>query len=98
VLIRRRPPGGLLGGMWELPGTPWQPAPWGEAALAHAPVAGLPWRAVPGVARHGFTHRALTLAVWAAAAPAGLPGEWRERAATRAVLPTAIRKALDLVG
>ncbi len=39
VLLRRRPPSGLLGGMMELPGTDWREAPWGEdEALALAPM------------------------------------------------------------
>lgn len=62
VLLRRRPPAGLLGGMLELPGTPWREAPWGEAeALAHAP-APVAWRQA-GTVRHVFTHFALDLAV-----------------------------------
>ena len=50
VLLRRRPPRGLLGGMLELPGTPWRDAPWADAeALALAPLPGLDWKRVPGV-------------------------------------------------
>ena len=38
VLLRRRPPEGLLGGMLELPGTEWRGEPWTEReALLHAP-------------------------------------------------------------
>ncbi len=62
VLLRRRPPAGLLGGMLELPGTPWREAPWGEReALAHAP-ARTRWSGA-GTVRHVFTHFALDLAV-----------------------------------
>ena len=62
VLLRRRPPQGLLGGMLELPGTPWRDLPWGEEeALAHAP-ARTAWD-VAGTVRHVFTHFALDLAV-----------------------------------
>ena len=69
VLLRRRPPRGLLGGMTELPGTPWRDAPWPEAeALALAPAAA-GWRHA-GVAEHGFTHFALRLDVYAATLPA----------------------------
>lgn len=68
VLLRRRPPRGLLGGMAELPGTPWREARWGEAeSLAHAPAAAS-WRPA-GEVRHGFTHFALTLRVLAARLP-----------------------------
>lgn len=62
VLLRRRPPEGLLGGMLELPGTPWREQPWSEAeTLVHAPAA-VPWSDV-GTVRHVFTHFALHLAV-----------------------------------
>ncbi len=65
VLLRRRPERGLLGGMTELPGTPWREPPWGEAELlAHAPQpAG--WRRL-GEVRHVFTHFELRLQVFAA--------------------------------
>ncbi len=65
VLLRRRPPSGLLGGMLELPGTPWREGVWAEAeALAHAPQAAA-WRAA-GEALHEFTHFKLRLSVYAA--------------------------------
>ncbi len=69
VLLRRRPPSGLLGGMTELPGTPWRARPWPEAeALAHAPMpAG--WRRIAEV-RHGLTHFELRLSVYVARVPA----------------------------
>jgi A/G-specific adenine glycosylase len=68
VLLRRRPPRGLLGGMTELPGTPWRAERWTEAeALAHAPMAAA-WRAA-GTVRHGFTHFELHLALYAATVP-----------------------------
>ena len=65
VLLRRRPPHGLLGGMTELPGTAWRDTAWAvEEALRHAPVRA-DWRRV-GEVRHGFTHFALRLEVFAA--------------------------------
>jgi A/G-specific adenine glycosylase len=98
VLLRRRPAGGLLGGMWELPGTPWREGEAWEAAeaLLHAPLPGLDWAALPGEARHGFTHRDLTLRGFAAAAPAVAAGEFRPRGEAEAILPSALRKALAL--
>jgi A/G-specific adenine glycosylase len=69
VLLRRRPPGGLLGGMTELPGTPWREAAWDQAeaeALAPMPAA---WREA-GQVRHVFTHFELLLNVYAARVPA----------------------------
>jgi A/G-specific adenine glycosylase len=65
VLLRRRPPNGLLGGMTELPGTPWRDTPFAahEAALA-APMPASWQRA--GKVRHVFTHFELFLDVYAA--------------------------------
>ena len=77
LLVRRRPERGLLGGMLELPGTPWRPSgpgtgapdgtggagPWSlETALAHAPLEGPGWR-LRGTVTHVFTHFRLELAV-----------------------------------
>ncbi len=69
VLLRRRPKHGLLGGMVELPGTPWRPEPWSaDEARAHAPMR-LDWRPA-GQVRHGFTHFELVIDLLAARAPA----------------------------
>jgi A/G-specific adenine glycosylase len=65
VLLRRRPEKGLLGGMTELPGTPWRGEPWeGAAWQAHAPMPA-DWRAL-GEVRHVFTHFELRIALFAA--------------------------------
>jgi len=65
VLLRRRPPDGLLGGMTELPGTEWRAMPWDAAeALARAPMPAV-WRGV-GEVRHGFTHFELSITLFAA--------------------------------
>jgi len=56
VLLRRRPDEGLLGGMVEVPTTPWRDHAWMlDEALAHAPLSA-PWTLLPGDVRHGFTH------------------------------------------
>jgi A/G-specific adenine glycosylase len=99
-LVRRRPPEGLLGGMLELPGTPWREAGWNAAeALAHAPLPGVGWRAPPGEARHGFTHFELRMTLLAArhdaAAPEGFG--WMAPDAARAAMPTVMRKLLALL-
>jgi A/G-specific adenine glycosylase len=63
VLLRRRPEQGLLGGMIEVPSTPWRTTPWTLAeAVRSAPVAAA-WSPLPGAVRHGFTHFQLELAV-----------------------------------
>ncbi len=68
LLLRRRPPSGLLGGMAELPGTEWRAAPWDEAeSLAHAPMVA-DWRHA-GEVRHGFTHFELRISLFAATVP-----------------------------
>ncbi len=65
VLLRRRPPHGLLGGMTELPGTAWRAEPWdGAEALTHAPMPAI-WR-FAGQVRHGFTHFELHIDLYAA--------------------------------
>jgi A/G-specific adenine glycosylase len=100
VLLRRRAEAGLLGGMMEVPSTEWRETPWNakEAGVA-APVTA-PWRPLPGVVRHGFTHFRLELEVWAAtAAPAtdraasGATARWiRPQELDAAALPTLMRK------
>ena len=65
VLLRRRPPSGLLGGMVELPGTGWTTEKWTEAdAMAHAPMP-VEWRPA-GRVKHVFTHFELTIDLLAA--------------------------------
>ncbi|MDE2516243.1 MAG: A/G-specific adenine glycosylase [Rhodospirillales bacterium] len=74
VLLRRRAPEGLLGGMSELPGTPWRAAAWSDAeALAHAPAASAWTKA--GAIRHVFTHFELHLTVFVARIGAINPDE-----------------------
>jgi A/G-specific adenine glycosylase len=98
VLLRRRPERGLLGGMLEIPGTPWRADPWQMTeAMAYAPLAGLDWRALAGEARHGFTHRDLTMRLMAARMdelPQGALALPMQAAA--AALPTAMRRLLEL--
>ena len=63
VLLRRRPEKGLLGGMTEIPSTPWRSEPWAlEEAIRIAPAA-TDWTRLPGTVRHGFTHFRLELAI-----------------------------------
>jgi A/G-specific adenine glycosylase len=61
ILIRRRPPRGLLGGLMELPSTEWRAEPWAPSeAIAAAPLP-TQWRELPGAVRHVFTHFELEL-------------------------------------
>ncbi|MGC9269151.1 A/G-specific adenine glycosylase [Acidiphilium sp.] len=96
--LRRRPPKGLLGGMFELPGTAW------EAVNREAtpPIPAL-WHDA-GTIVHVFTHFELRLRVMAAAVdtlPDGLPGGLPDRLPDRLIvapadtpLPTLMRKAV----
>jgi A/G-specific adenine glycosylase len=100
VLFRRRPSHGLLGGMMELPTTPWRTDPWSAAdAVAMAPTA-VAWQPVPGHVDHAFTHFALTLAVFRARAASPPPdGVWAAPAEFDALaLPTLFRKVVAFVG
>lgn len=66
VLLRERAHEGLLGGMTEIPSTPWidQSESHGDPA-AHAPVEAR-WTRRTGLVRHTFTHFHLELEVWQA--------------------------------
>ena len=80
VLVRTRPPTGLLGGMTEVPTTQWTADFADGDALEGAPHFLSPkpkrriaWRRLPGVVRHVFTHFPLELTVYAAEIPARTP-------------------------
>jgi A/G-specific adenine glycosylase len=76
VMLRRRPEQGLLGGMMELPSTPWREAPWPDdeaGATAPRPPGRRGWTALPGRVRHTFTHFHLELTVWAGRAAGAAP-------------------------
>jgi len=85
VLVRRRPPRGLLGGMLGLP-----TAGWGGGE--DPPPGPGPWREA-GAVTHVFTHFSLTLDVRVG------PGEgdlaWTGVEAARDALPTVFRKTLE---
>ncbi|MBX9773315.1 MAG: A/G-specific adenine glycosylase [Xanthobacteraceae bacterium] len=72
VLLRSRPPKGLLGGMTEVPTTAWSHDFDDTQATKDAPRlsrATPKWRRLPGVVRHVFTHFPLELVVYAAKVP-----------------------------
>ena len=69
VLMRRRPPAGLLGGMLEVPSTDWLTVKTPlKKALRTVPVAS-EWWAIPGIVTHTFTHFRLRLQVHLAIVP-----------------------------
>jgi A/G-specific adenine glycosylase len=70
VLVRSRPPKGLLGGMTEVPTTAWTHEFDDARALDEAPkLARTRWRRVPGVVTHVFTHFPLDLVVYVTQVP-----------------------------
>ena len=79
ILLRKRPAKGLLGGMDEVPSTPWREGKFTAAeALAEAPVPAR-WQILDGLVRHTFTHFHLELTVARATATTRSPGQARAR-------------------
>ena len=69
VLLRQRAEAGLLGGMLEVPSTPWgDEAPPFKDAKRSSPVSG-DWWPVPGIVVHVFTHFRLELTVYRVLVP-----------------------------
>ncbi|MPZ08603.1 MAG: A/G-specific adenine glycosylase [Kiloniellaceae bacterium] len=97
LLLRRRPEKGLLGGMMEVPSTPWREAPWPAAEAQAAAPAAAEWRELPGLVRHTFTHFHFEVTVWAARAQSKAidAGHWvsLDGLADEA-LPTVMRKII----
>ncbi|MCW4113529.1 A/G-specific adenine glycosylase [Aurantimonas sp. MSK8Z-1] len=97
IWLRRRPEGGLLGGMSEPPTTGWSARADGAVDASEAPVAAA-WASIGSVS-HGFTHFDLELTVWRAEVAADPPGEgwWSPPAAlAHEALPTLMRKVVRL--
>ena len=104
ILLRRRPEAGLLGGMLEVPSTPWVEAlPEADQSLREAPVKA-EWWPVPGTVTHAFTHFRLELSLYRALVPADAsltfwsdPQRCRwvlRQDLHRAALPTLMRKVI----
>lgn len=109
VLLRRRPPKGLLGGMSEVPSSDWSTRASRTKTEAPAtktdgrPAFAGPWRRLAAPVEHTFTHFHLVLAVEVcrvearSSAPAdhwwSPPSAWDGEA-----LPSLMRKVLELAG
>jgi A/G-specific adenine glycosylase len=100
VLLRKRVAKGLLGGMMEVPTTPWIADAEDDAALlAHAPLKAK-WKKRAGLVEHTFTHFHLVLTVFVAEAgakdAAKADGIWvaQEDVAGEA-LPSLMRKVVE---
>jgi A/G-specific adenine glycosylase len=106
VLVRTRPPTGLLGGMTEVPTTGWTPdfvEAWALDGAPRLPAGKLKrriaWRRMAGAVRHVFTHFPLELSVYFAEFPARTPAPAGMRWAALAdiggeALPSVMRKVL----
>jgi A/G-specific adenine glycosylase len=97
ILLRRRPEGGLLGGMMEIPSTDWRGQKWSLTESRDAAPVQAEWRPLPGTVSHSFTHFNLDLAVIAGttsdAAEAG--GIWcKTDQLDQHPLPTLMRKVI----
>jgi A/G-specific adenine glycosylase len=99
ILFRKRAADGLLGGMHELPSSPWAAGPLDvAAALCHAPVAA-DWRLRPASVRHTFSHFVLELGLAEAATEMPPLGLWcRSDRLRELALPTVMKKLLRLAG
>jgi A/G-specific adenine glycosylase len=98
VLLRKRPPKGLLGGMLEPPSSAWGQRLDLAKSLQAAPCPG-DWRRVPGIVVHTFTHFHLELEVYLAsgidATFAPEHGRWyAQNELADAALPSVMRKIL----
>lgn len=99
ILLRKRPPHGLLGGMLEVPSTPWRDSSEGgawtlEEASKHAPLS-CSWHPVRGTVRHTFTHFHLEMTVVTGIARGGEPPASRwvsPESLGEQALPTIMRK------
>ncbi len=99
VLVRTRPQKGLLGGMTEIPGTPWSADFDAGAARRLAPMMAR-YRKLDGFVKHGFTHFELQLSIYVAEVEAGrlAPDDCRWAAAASLdaeALPSLMRKVIE---
>lgn len=94
ILLRRRPPAGLLGGMSEVPGSEWgaEPAPRIKPPLEAR------WTRLAVPVDHVFTHFALKLTVERSevgAKTAAPPGCWWAMSPSEEALPSVMKKAIE---
>jgi A/G-specific adenine glycosylase len=78
VLLRRRPPHGLLASMMEVPSSPWREGMMPSLAQAEkfAPTGAETWKQCAGSVRHVFTHFTLEVVVAVAKTKKKIRGHW----------------------
>lgn len=102
VLLRRRPDQGLLGGMMEVPSTPWGDAVLDDAAALRETPLRTEWWPLNEIVVHTFTHFRLEMRVFRAVVPADVTlSLWADpdrcqwvprRALEQAGLPSVMKK------
>lgn len=98
VLLRKRPPKGLLGGMMEVPSSEWQEGKRNEHAADEAPIKAK-WKKRAGLVEHTFTHFHLMLDLYEARVPRDmeLDGVWvAPDDMDKYALPTVMKKIVAL--
>jgi A/G-specific adenine glycosylase len=98
VLMRRRPEIGLLGGMMEFPGSPWEAS---SDFSKVAPPLSAEWQQLSGLVTHVFTHFSLEMIVHRARLeqPPETEGLWQPVNRLHEVaLPTVMKKVAAHVG
>ena len=97
ILLRRRPEEGLLGGMMEVPSTPWRDNPWRKNQITiHSPFQ-TQWRMMSENVMHTFTHFGLELAIMTGSGwrEAQVDEVWQAADALgELALPTVMKKVL----
>jgi A/G-specific adenine glycosylase len=101
VLVRTRPPIGLLGGMTEIPGTVWETHLDAASVASQAPVEASYRKLDKGVS-HAFTHFALRLDIYVAQIPCRrrAPAGYRfvpDRGLDQEAFPSVMRKIIEAV-
>ena len=101
VLVRTRPPQGLLGGMMEIPGTAWETHFDAASAAKQAPVEAS-YRKLDKSVSHAFTHFALRLDIYVADVPSRrrAPAGYRfvpDCSLDQEAFPSVMRKIIDAV-
>jgi A/G-specific adenine glycosylase len=99
ILFRRRPAEGLLGGLHELPTSPWREGELAlQAAFGHAPAVAQ-WRLHDPPVRHIFSHFVLELTLAEATSAHAPDGLWcAPEDFDRLALPSVMRKLLRQAG